>query len=248
MERSQRLRSFQSKIFPTTIELWKIPQPFERKPNEQTRWKLSDLVAQYAGAHRWRSPGKFLDNGCRATWEQFASPWRFQATVRNIPKLNGKRLFGTRSRTCIAERERKRGSYPSCDAEDAGWNSGIRRRNSIPRPPRPPRSSFIKEDASLFCPRLALRKYADVLGRRILPARSLVPGKMAAVARRPLLFRVSAWLLSGKAVGRGMAFDTKVWIWVRRASAFQPMVCRFNGWFRSWEEGLRKVRTIENLI
>lgn len=109
MERSQRLRSFQSKIFPTTIELWKIPQPFERKPNEQTRWKLSDLVAQYAGAHRWRSPGKFLDNGCRATWEQFASPWRFQATVRNIPKLNGKRLFGTRSRTCIAERERERG-------------------------------------------------------------------------------------------------------------------------------------------
>lgn len=145
------------------------------------------------------------------------------------------------------ERERERGSYPSCDAEDAGWNSGIRRRNSIPRPPRPPRSSFIKEDASLFCPRLALRNYADVLGRRILPARSLVPGKMAAVARRPLLFRVSAWLLSGKAVERGMAFDTKVWIWVRRASAFQPMVCRFNGWFR-WEEGLRKVRTIENLV
>lgn len=68
---------------------------------EESRWKLSDLAAQYAGARRWRAPGKFLDNGCRATWEQFASPWRFRATVRNIPKLNGKRLFGTRPRTCM---------------------------------------------------------------------------------------------------------------------------------------------------
>lgn len=103
-----------------------------------------------------------------------------------------------RASTAYRKRKREREtSYPSCDAEDAGWNSGIRRRNSIPRQASRAfraRSSFATEDASLFCPRLALRNYADVLGRRILrqSSISLEAGKTAS----PCPCRVSAWLLS----------------------------------------------------
>lgn len=73
---------------------------------------------------RWgRTLGKFLDNGCAGGARRYVGTICKPVAVRNIPKLNGKRLFGTRLRTFVRACATV---LLSRDAKDAAWNFRIR--------------------------------------------------------------------------------------------------------------------------